>query len=121
MTDTHVEGCYAFRRGLLDELRKDLIGPRDDNETITDAPLDQYVTGILYPSGDHADASEDDGIDSESGGDESAAADPPVAMANVRNPSSIGITFAVAPDATRVFVHVDAARYEPSGTRDGKQ
>jgi hypothetical protein len=105
----------------VDELERDLIGPLSADETINDAPLDQYVTGILYPSGDRADLSEDDGVDVESGGDQSAAADPPVAMANVRNPSSIGITFAVAPNAARLFVQVDAARYEPSGTEGGKR
>ena len=99
MASPHLEGCYTFRRALLNELVKDLIGPQTDDEVIHDAPLDQYVTGILYPARERANAAEDDGADTESGGDESAASDPPVAMANVRNPSSIGITFAVGPDA----------------------
>jgi hypothetical protein len=121
VTDAHLEGCYAFRRGQLDELKKDLIGPSSETETIRDAPLDQYVTGILYPPGDRVDAVEDDGSDAESGGDEAASSDPPVAMTNVRNPSSIGITFAVGPDATQLCVTVNAARYEPSGTQEGRQ
>jgi Helicase conserved C-terminal domain len=121
MTDTHLEGCYAFRRELLEELHKDLIGPLEEDEIIRDAPLDQYVTGVLYPAGERADSFQDDGSDPETGGDQTAAADPPVAMASVRNPSSLGLTFAVAASAGNLRVFVDAARYEPSGTQDERQ
>src|SRR4051812_22003054 len=120
MSENHLEACYAFRADLVQEIAKDLIGPQLTDETIHDAPLDQYVTAILYPQGDHAQASEDDGSDAESGGDESAASDPPVAMANVQTPSSMGITFAVDSTATTLSITVDAARYQPSGTHEGQ-
>jgi hypothetical protein len=120
MSEAHLEACYGFRTDLLREVAKDLIGPQSSDETIRDAPLDQYVTAILYPQGDRADASEDDGSDAESGGDESAAFDPPVAMANVQTPSSMGITFAVNSGATALSIAIGAARYEPSGTHEGQ-
>lgn len=121
MSNEHLQRCYDFRRSLVDELAKDLIGPLTEDEVIHDAPLDQYVTGVLYPAHAEADGTEDDGSDAESGGDQSAAADPPVAMANVRNPSSMGLTFAVGPDAKNLRVSIEAARYEPSGTPDRSQ
>lgn len=119
MNADHLHGCYSFREGLLSELEKDLIGPSGPDETLRDAPLDQYVTAILYPRRDQTEATEDDGSDAETGGDETAAYDPPVAMANVQNPSSSGITFAVGPGASTIRVRVKAARYDPSGADYG--
>ncbi len=49
MSEAHLEACYGFRADLLREIAKDLIGPQSIDETIRDAPLDQYVTAILYP------------------------------------------------------------------------
>lgn len=125
MSEIHLEDCYDFRGALVHEVARDLIGPRTEDETIADAPLDQYITAVLYPRGDAAEAQEDDESDAESGGDESAASDPPVAMTNVRNPSSMGITFAVDSSRfkgteARIRIVVAAARYEPSGTDEGQ-
>ena len=121
----HLEDCYDFRGALVREVARDLMGPQSEDETIADLPLDQYITAVLYPRGDAVEAQEDDGSDAESGGDESSASDPPVAMANVRNPSSMGITFAV--DSSRfkgteacVRIIIAAARYEPSGIDEGQ-
>ncbi len=135
MSKTHLDDCYDFRDALVRELTKDLIGPGAEDETIHDAPLDQYITAVLYPlpgaaervtEDGTADADQDDGSDAESGGDQSAASDPPVAMTNVMNPSSMGLTFAVDParfaskEAKPLQVVITAARYEPSGTYDGE-
>ena len=48
--------------------------------------------------------------------DEATFGDPPVAMANTRYPSSMGMTFGVDLERTRaIWVHPSAARYEPDG------
>lgn len=102
---------YLFRNDLVDALLKDLIGPKSEDETIEDAPLTHYVAGILYPprSGT-VDPAQD--IDRNEDDDESGVPDPPVALANVRYPSSMGITFAVDSHATKAIkVTIDAARY----------
>lgn len=105
---------YAFRRTLVDFLARDVVGPSSPTEILDDLPLDRYASGILYPTESGAlDAGED--IDSESaeGDDETGAADPPVALANVRYPSSVGLSFAVDSHvAPRIVVTVRAARYE---------
>lgn len=42
---------YAYVRQLMiNAVRKDLIGPDNENEIITDIPSSKYITGILYPS-----------------------------------------------------------------------
>ncbi len=56
--------------------------------------MTRYALGVLFPS----DAGEIDGeldVDVADEGDESSFGDPPVAMANTRYPSSVGVTVAV--------------------------
>lgn len=105
---------YEFRSHLVGALERDLFGPTAPNELIDDAPLEQYVTGILYPrrddeaqqiDPDRDDEEPDDGRDSEP--------DPPVTLANRRYPSSMGITFAVdRGTADALDVLVSGGRYE---------
>src|SRR5262245_15481132 len=111
-----LEQQYAFRTELMLRLRRDLIGPDSvtDTETITDPPLTRYICGMLYPVS--ADPPEHDDRDNEAGGDigdEEEQPDPPVAMANVRFPSSMGMTFAVDTHACKeILICPEAARYE---------
>src|SRR5437016_1040060 len=109
-----LEHHYAFRNLLVDTVVGDAIGPTTPDELIEDAPLDRYISGILYPrSADVVDAWNDvdeEGIET----DIEENADPPVALANVRYPSSMGLTFSVARDTGPITVEVDAARYEPA-------
>lgn len=106
---------YAFRGELITRLERDLVGPTDTSEeTITDAPITKYAMGILFPqSAGTVDDTQAWDEEPESGHAHEAP-DPAVAMANVRYPSSMGLTFAVdAAAATEVLVEVQAARYVP--------
>jgi hypothetical protein len=114
---------YEFRTRLVDAVTRDLMGPLqpDEIETISDPPLTRYITAILYPQSNAViDASQDiDVPEDENGGDETSVPDPPVAMANVRFPSSMGLTFAVDSFATDVLaVKIQAARYEKATDDD---
>jgi hypothetical protein len=82
-------------------------------EVISDAPITKYIAGILYPrSADPIEAEQD--IDMADDDGESVVADPPVAMANVRYPSSAGLTFTVDRSRTKtIAVSARAARYIP--------
>jgi hypothetical protein len=107
---------YQFRQLLSEALIRDLLGPKDPNEveTIYDPPLTKYITGALFPQTDAAvDPSQDIDVADDDAGDEGTVPDPPVAMANVRFPSSMGLTFAVDTRAVQtIVVEVTAARYE---------
>ena len=107
---------YEFRKRLSEAVDRDLIGPQEPEEveTIYDPPLTKYISGILFPQTDAAvDPSEDVDVADDDGGEEGLAPDPPVAMANVRFPSSMGLTFAVDTRATpTIVVEATAARYE---------
>lgn len=110
---------YAVRDELVDRLRRDLVGPRLEDEVLYDAPFATYISGVLYPATAGTVAPEDE-VDEYDDGSETTFADPPVSLSNARYPSSMGITFAVAADVAQVEVRVHAARYVPD-TEDGEE
>ncbi|MFC4470907.1 helicase-related protein [Streptomyces xiangluensis] len=118
------EQHYAFRNELVDQLTQDLVGPGDpaSTEEIHDQPITKYAAGILFPQ-DSASVGESSAVDENVEGRRptfDAAPDPAVAMANVRYPSSMGMTFSV--DTTiSPTVHLTAtvARYVSESTTDG--
>lgn len=133
-SSTH-EAHYQVRDSLLDALRKDLLGPVGGvDEVLTDdAPITMYPVGVLFPrsravrpdgpSGIVPDGqgeleSERDGLDATPVGVrrdvEEGPGDLGVSLANVRMPSSIGLTFAVDPAVSaRIRLTVRAAVYSP--------
>lgn len=109
---------YDFRRRLVDALVLDLIGPAGgERETIDDPPITRYAAGILYPrASDPIDPSLD--VDTPDENEETAASDPPVALANRRYPSSMGMTFAVdSKAADTIRVRMGAGRYIHTNAR----
>jgi hypothetical protein len=117
---TDLDPYYAFRDEVLGRLERDLVGPGEPAETIDDFPLEKYICGILYPRSEDL---FDPGQDDDSGDDEDDAtyADPPVALANEKNPSSAGMTFAVdLAFATEIVVTATAALYVAVEAESGK-
>lgn len=89
-----------------------LIGPLKDDEIIESAPVDTYLTGILWPRGAPVDGSDDDSGIEGSGNDDP---DTEAAVPGYRaiRPCSIGITFAVKAGASVTVSLGKTARYEP--------
>ncbi|WP_406466926.1 helicase-related protein [Streptomyces sp. NBC_01594] len=134
---THVDGRHSEHYRVRDEellvgLRRELLGPasdaaRDDRDEVLaqDAPIDRYLVGVLYPkSADVAaeerireDDAEHEGLDvaplrTRDNVEESGTAQE-VGAAGSRRPSSMGLTFAVAPTISEVIVvRARAAVYE---------
>ncbi len=106
---------YDFRQEMVNELTERLVGPSSASEAesiINEPPLSRFVTGILYPRAAGSLAAELDGDlhedDTESGGD------PPIALANVRYPSTIGLTFTVDTSIEpTISIAITGAYYEP--------
>ncbi|MER7197804.1 DNA helicase [Streptomyces sp. CB01635] len=135
---THIAGRHAEHYRVRDEellvgLRRELFGPvpdaapEDRAEVLTqDAPIDRYLSGVLYPMPSDAaservlreDADEHEGDDetplsARADGDESMTAPEPD-TAGSRRPSSMGLSFAVDPHICgSIRVDVRAAMYEP--------
>ncbi|MCF1596672.1 helicase-related protein [Streptomyces muensis] len=142
---TQVAGRHSEHYRVRDEellvgLRRELLGPSEDaepddrGEILTqDAPIDRYLTGVLYPrAADQAtqeqqddDAGEQQGLDAapllaRDDAEESGTAQEVGASAD-RRPSSMGLTFAVRPAISgSIVVSARAAVYEPTDA-DGRR
>ncbi|MFC3985607.1 helicase-related protein [Streptosporangium jomthongense] len=114
---------YAFRKELVARLEQDLIGPTGSaGETITDPPITKYAAGILFPQSQDS-VAETNALDDEPENKHSGdVPDPAVTMANVRYPSSMGLTFSVdVTVADSILVEVEAARYVPETIVEGRR
>lgn len=105
------ERHYEARQQIVEYLSRDLCGPQSEDEVLTDPPITRYAVGVLYPvtAGNLDPSQHHDAVDEL----DDYASDPAVSLANARYPSSLGITFAVVPDAPNLIISVKAARYEP--------
>ncbi|WP_328976675.1 helicase-related protein [Streptomyces canus] len=137
--DRHSEHYRVRDEELLVGLRHELLGPAPDaapedrDEVLTEeAPIDRYLAGVLYPRAANAaaeeqlraDDGEQDGLDiapqrTRDNIEESGTAQE-VGAAGSRRPSSMGLTFAVAPAISEaIVISARAAVYEPTDA-DGK-
>ena len=98
------DAAVGLIRGLL-------LGPLDDGETIPSAPVDTYLTGILWPAGEPLGAMEDEANDG-APASEDGETDAGVPGYRTVRPCSIGLTFAADADAAVVVSLADTARYE---------
>ncbi|MFI1724027.1 helicase-related protein [Streptomyces sp. NPDC020489] len=141
---THTTGRHSEHYRVRDEellvgLRRELLGPAPDaapedrDEVLTEeAPIDRYLAGVLYPRAANAaaqeqlraDDGEQDGLDiapqrTRDDIEESGTAQE-VGAAGSRRPSSMGLTFAVAPAVSEaIVISARAAVYEPTDA-DGR-
>jgi hypothetical protein len=134
----HSEHYRVRDEELLVGLRRELLGPapgaepEDRDEVLTEeAPIDRYLTGVLYPRAANAaaeeqlrtDDDEQDGLDiaPQRTGDnvEESGTAQEVGAAGSRRPSSMGLTFAVAAATEAIVVSARGAVYEPTDA-DGK-
>lgn len=77
--------------------RRLILGPVEAEETINSAPLDTYLTGILWPQGNELPAMEDEGEGAATVAGEPDEDDGIPGYRAIR-PCSLGITFAVDAD-----------------------
>lgn len=113
MVKSALQDLYDFRDEIVGALRNDLLGPVDAEEIISDPPITRYITGILFPQQSGVIQASDD-VGTGDGYDEAAIPDPGVALAHIRYPASMGVTFAVDPKvAPSIVVDAEAAMYEP--------
>lgn len=98
------------RAAFIDVAAALLLGPVEDGEEMGSAPVDTYLTGILWPQGETLDAiddDEDDGSPSGMDGD----ADGGVPGYRAVKPCSLGLTFAADLDASVTVSTARTSRY----------
>ena len=139
MDHRHAEHYRVRDEELLVGLRRELLGPAPDaaptdrEEVLAqDAPIDRYLTGVLYPRSADAEAeqrmledeAEHEGLDdsplrARDNLEESGTAQE-VGAAGSRRPSSVGLTFAIDPAISgSVVIRARAAAYRPTDA-DGR-
>ncbi|MFC6076290.1 helicase-related protein [Microbispora bryophytorum] len=114
---------YAFRQELVSRLERDLIGPSgSSSETISDPPITKYAAGILFPQSQDV-VADVNALDEEPENKHPGEVpDPAITMANIRYPSSMGLTFSVdIRAADSILVEVEAARYVPETTLEERR
>src|SRR5260370_1803105 len=119
-----VPSVTDLRRQLIDELRCELIGPRSDDELLSDPPTIEYLTGILYPSGIDLPSEEDEKLELDSVEDDDDETDDGlVILSQTMNPASLGLSFAVEYDADQLEIEVAYGLYTMRGEKrtDGWQ
>jgi hypothetical protein len=115
-----MEASHASTRAfLIDELKRDLVGPAAPDEELTDRPTIRYLTGILYPPRTAMEAEQDNESSEAPEGDDDV--DLGTLMAAAFNPSAIGLSFAARND-TNLRAEIRCAVYEehkegPEGKR----
>jgi hypothetical protein len=125
----HSEHYRVRDEELLVGLRRELFGPAEDaapedlaEVLAQDAPIDRYLTGVLYPRATKErkgeDTAEQDGPDTAPlptrGDPEEAGGTEDLGVSGDRRPSSMGLTFAVDSDTSRIVVSARAAVYQPT-------
>ena len=123
---------YAeVRQEVIDMLKKDLLGPGDENEVLNQNPRFEYVVGMLAPQ-----ISDDDSNEQEVDGDASFEGDAdytageeddnePVSAFRFKTPSSIGISFYLESSTTSFNMDVSWGDYtktsDKTTNKDGKE
>jgi hypothetical protein len=102
-----------LRERILALVTADLLGPAGGPDEIVDEGTirDRYLVGVLAPRGTHSDPVEDDEL-AIGDDDEDDPGEPRTAAPASLMPSSVGMTFRVAPDVTELVVEARWGRYE---------
>lgn len=125
---------YAgVRQQVIDMIRKDLLGPMDENEVLNQNPRFEYLVGMLAPqvdeNGDDSNEQEVDGDAAFEGDADYTAGEEddnePVAANRFKTPSSIGISFYIESSTKELIVDVSWGDYTKSSekvaTKEGKE
>ena len=108
-----------IRELIIEELKKDLIGPRiSDDETFWeyegDKPTSRYITRVLYPKQTKLD--QDDFLkntaEGESDEDEEIEQTSSFTTATGTYPSSLGITCSILKQTEEIDVEINFAKYD---------
>lgn len=119
---TDLQPWYIARDHMVEAVVSDLYGSRED-DLLTEDPLERYIVGILHPRASAGAETvvevADDIPDDETGTAPDADYDPGVSFANLRYPSTMGMTFGLTKSTAQIAVEIEADRYEPEAGSDG--
>lgn len=108
------EEFYKARNTLSELISKDLLGPVTDDEILIEMPTQYYVMGKLYPNYEELGGTETnfEDITTNSGIEQNTDAyDSALATSNMKNPSTMGLTFTLKPGIDTFSISVMYAMY----------
>ena len=110
--------CREARGRIVAELRRELLGPSEPEEAITEFPSTRYVVGRLAPArsaendgGATVDVAENDTLGAGADDEEAGAEEPPVPLVLGFNPSSMGLSFLVDQSVDTLDVKISWGDY----------
>lgn len=115
MSDVLATTPVKIRQELLEIVLRDLGGPANGpEEIITEQTVrDRYILGLLAPKGQTPlPAEEDEDIASDGMDGEDGKSEPVNVQGRTMLPSSLGMTFTAAPDATEIVVTAKWGHYD---------
>ena len=105
---------YAFRDQITQGFREHLLGPKTEDEILVAQPCDVYSVGMLHPLSKIPEEVQIDDV--AIGGVDVEEVDEPTTLANLRFPSTMGLTFAVkGKETSELAVSVRVGVYKFSG------
>ena len=106
------------RQKIIEALRKDLVGPLEDNEVLDESPMFEYLTGMLYPQvlADCLEMELDADVDrSEQDSDYTPQPDEddnePMTATKFKQQSTIGMSFYLRKDTNKIKAVVSWGDY----------
>ena len=101
----------SVREHIADVLRRELMGPGQPDEVLTEYPTTRYIVGRLAPAESRIDESENDSFELGNDDEEAGAQEfqPPLVIGF--HPSSMGVSFLLDEGSTEIRVEVSWADY----------
>lgn len=107
------------RKRILEAFRRELMGPSDPNEVIKEYPTTRYIVGRLAPSRESEEdtdgaisSDQNEALGAGADDDEAGSEEPLPSLIIGFNPSSIGLSFLVDPETSKLQVKVQWGDYK---------
>jgi hypothetical protein len=115
-----VTGTSSARESLIRKIREELFGPQSAEEIIEDFPVNNYLTGVLFPSDLEFDAAEDDSHNDYSPEEDSDEIDTVPSPSQSLRPSSMGLSCDIDEKCANVTIQVEFGTYTFIEFKDGR-
>lgn len=102
---------YKARDIITEIMEKDLIGPVKEDECLSELPVSYYIMGKLYPQNDTEEVI--DTVQNSFLENNTETYDASISLSNQKNPSSMGVTFALLPSVNKICISGKFAFYRP--------
>lgn len=106
------KSIYEAREDIVDIIKKDIVGPVDNEEILVENPVQYYISGKLYPSTENEENDDPEDVTTNNAVEMNTDIyDVALASSNLRTPSSMGVTFTLKAGVKTFNVKLSYAMY----------